>query len=216
MAYPQIVSTAATNNGAATSVPLTMPATITAANLLLAYIGSVLAVTGMSGWTPVGSTSSGGTFNLSVYAKIAAGGDTATPTFSGAQGVCAEVYNISGWSGTLTDLALSAISGSVDPPALTPALGSQDYLWIPACGGEGASVTAAPTNYGGLITASATSSSVVLGCANRQLTAATENPGAFSYGGLATAAVTVAVPPVRTATVQPAVVSQAVMRAATR
>lgn len=216
MAYPQIVSTAATNNGAATSVPLTMPATITATNLLLAYIGSVVAVTGFPGWTPVGSTSSGGTFNLSVYAKIAAGGDTATPTFSSAQGVCAEVYDISGWSGTLSDLAFSSIGGSVDPPALSPPLGAGDYLWIPACGGEGASITAAPTNYGGLLTASATSSSVVLGCANRQLTAASENPGAFSYGGVSTAAVTLAVPPARSAAVQPCVVSQAVMRAITR
>ena len=96
-----------------------------------------------------------------------------------------------------------------DPPTVTPTGGSKDYLFL-AVGtqdGEVGAYTAFPTNYANLIAANsgtggAAGSNVVMGGASRQLTAASENPGAFTHGTPITAwiAFAIAIHPAPTGT----------------
>jgi hypothetical protein len=75
-----------------------------------------------------------------------------------------------------------------DPPALTPALGAADWLWIAFCGldSETATPSAAPSGYSNLVTANsgtggAVATNCIIGSATKQATAATtENPGVFT------------------------------------
>lgn len=75
---------------------------------------------------------------------------------------------------------------SPNPPALTPGYGNQEYLWIAGVyHSASGSTSAAPTNYTNLATSE--TGNVGLATAIRTLTAASEDPGTFTWGTARTA-----------------------------
>lgn len=154
--------------------------------------------TGFSGsnWARLGQYSSGAqTFD--VFTKIAEGSDVLRVTTSVSEQsghICQRIENAAN-----IEFATPANSGgaqqtNANPPSLSPAPGSREYLWLAIMGAEvGCSISAAPTNYGGLIaeTGSGTSGSVAM--AYRLLTAGTEDPGTFTSSSSRWGAVTAAI-----------------------
>lgn len=217
MAFPTVVDSANTNvSSGATAI--SMPASIVAGNLLLMFAGINIASgspTISSGWTAVGNTSNGPNLSLHVWAKVAAGGDTATITVPSSSPGGVTTYQISGWDGVIADIgyAGAAVSAPVNPPALTMA-STKDFLWFAAATQGGFSApSAAPTNYTNLVNAG--TSAGFLGTARRNLTASSDDPGAFSGGSGTAVGATVAVTPTAAGvSVRPVIVRQAVMRAA--
>jgi hypothetical protein len=198
--FPNVVNSATTNTtGGSTTV--TMPASIVPGNLLLLVLGDNIASGSpsiSSGWTSVGSTNVSTFLFVNVWAKVAAGGDTATITLPASSPGGVIVYQISGWSGTIADIGYAGASGGspVNPPALTMTAGSQDYLWfaVAMAGGVASQPTGAPANYTNLTTFGSASGYVAT--AQRDLTASSEDPGAFTGGsGSATIGATIAVAP---------------------
>lgn len=200
MASPTVAGTPATTNDqtAGTSTPITMPAGITAGETLVAWIAHKAPITeaAMSGWTRLieADQPSGSNATLSVFYKKAAGGDTGTMTTTTSTRAAAVVYRVSG----ATDPTVTAPEGAAaagqansvnpDPPSLTPASGSKDYLFM--CGfasSHGRITSAVPTNYGDSQTAgpnNGTATNVGVGVADRALTTgAAENPGTFTTTG---------------------------------
>jgi hypothetical protein len=158
-----------------------MPSPITAANLLVAYVYGEQSPS-ISGWTTIFSVNP--SEFLFGFAKIAAGGDTATLTqTSGAGAVVIGQY--SGWSGSISDI-VTATNTNADPPLDNPAL-SQDWLWVAVAGAfitSTGAFTGAPTSYGDFITASTGGGfATAVATADRALTASSEDPGTFTNTG---------------------------------
>jgi hypothetical protein len=199
MAFPTVVNSASTSSTASgtTSLSLSIPSSIVSGNLLLAVCAALHNTSlSMSGWTQVGTLV--GSNALAVFAKTAAGGDTGTLTTSGsAETFGVTVFQVSGWSGSISDVGFAGgvqSSGAPNPPSLTMPV-SADYLWF-ACGSAGSACTAAPANYTNRIN-SPTASGCIMNTAQRQLTATTEDPGAFTGGFTASSGVaTLAIAPV--------------------
>jgi hypothetical protein len=204
VAFPTVTNSANTTSTSSASLALTMPASIVAGRLLLAVSASSVneaATTAMTGWTKLAATQkASGAGTLAAFAKIAAGSDTGTVTGSTAARSIT-TYQIDAWSGVLADIQLSIVDvATLDPPSVTPGFGALDYLWLAAVR-NGAAITAAPTNYGTLVTAG---SATVVGSAQRNLNASSEDPGVFT-GTVATSPVTatIAIKPVAAAVTNP-------------
>lgn len=184
-----------------------MPATVNAGDLLVVGFESsgTATVTTPSGWTLIGQQLEGTALRLSVYAKDAVGnegGTTVDFVTSSSQVGASVLYRITGWrdSAVLTDdvkIALLAAgwTSTPNPPLLDPAWGTEDILWVVMDGRNNTkTVSAYPTNYtnGFGITTDVDRASA----AERQLAAASEDPGAFTLSGAANNAVaTVAIRP---------------------
>lgn len=196
MAFPVVESVTPTIfSTAATAHLVTMPATVNAGDLLIARIttaGSNAngAVTTPGAWNLLHSTVGGTTTRLSAYYKIAVGDEDGTTvdfvTFAAVKAV-AHVHRISGWHGTTPPEVGTATTGSSvspDPPSLTPSWGAADTLWLASCGaalGGSQSVSAYPTDYiNGNDDITTTSGAAFIGSANRNLNAASDDPGAFT------------------------------------
>jgi hypothetical protein len=192
VAFPTVVNTATSMTTAnTTTAVITMPASIVAGRLLIMQLLTQTAVTSAPGFTQLGTLAPSGAFSYA-YAKIAAGSDTCTVTF--ATGThSAIVYQVDGWSGTLSDVKYAGTVNVIDPPSLTMP-SSADHLWLAASHKFGGALTV-PTNYSSMITVNNTGNFFQLFSAVRSLTATTENPG--TYGGTASvsSAWTLGVPP---------------------
>lgn len=182
MAFPTVVNTANTALVNTAANPVTMPASIVAGRLLLAQCAaaSFFVPTPSAGWTTLVLNTQGSGRRQAAYAKIAAGGDSLTVTYSGADFLSAITYQIDNWSGSISDLVSASALSTMDPPSVTMGANA-DNLWIAACYNN-ASISAAPTNYSSFITQSYGGGMVAT--AVRTLTAATEDPGVF--GGTST------------------------------
>lgn len=201
MAFPTVINQAVTANSSTTSHVLTMPASIVAGRLLLCFLlqNGQSSQGGFTGWTALFAGMNNSSTYLRAYVKVAAGSDTATVTNTSAQNSSAVTYQVDSWSGVLANVAFATAATVSDPPSLTPAGGSADYLWFAAAASFSGTATAAPTNYTNLQAFSA-SANPLGGVAQRALTAATENPGTFT--GISTSfadSCTIAVPPVPSA-----------------
>lgn len=137
--YPTVVNVTATGFSTATTAhAVAYPASVTAGNLLLMVWTNddVTAVTTPTNYTLLYSTTS--LARSSVFVKIAAGtegGTTINVQTAVTEPASAHVYNISNWSGSLTNVvaATPATGGSGltrAAPSLTPAFGACDALWI--------------------------------------------------------------------------------------
>jgi hypothetical protein len=218
MAYPSIVDSAVSAHSTGSSLALTMPASIVAGNLLLAFCAArANATMTMSGWTSVGATNVSSSYpGMNVFAKTAAGSDTGTLTISASEAAAIVTYQISGWSGSIPGIGYAATNGTGTASSPNLAMGSSaDYLWFafvgyPTSGGPSAS----PSGFSA-ITAEAGSTLVGISTANAQITAASENPGSWTGSLTFWIAGTVGIPPVAAAANPPAlrVVNTAVMRA---
>jgi hypothetical protein len=180
---------------AITTMNVTMPASISSGDLLIAaaHVRNTGTWTLSTGWVELGSQVGGATVGeLTVFYKIADGTEGATQTFTASVGtsVVWHTRKITDWHGT-TPPEMATASGDVsdaNPPTLTPSWGSDETLWISVAGHSAISPTAfsaAPAGYTDFLNsgASAGGASVSLATAYLVSTTATEDPGAFTTSG---------------------------------
>lgn len=185
----RVVSVFSTNT---TTHNVTMPATINDGDLLFLPIvnDGGATITTPTGWTQHGTVDASGQGRMTIFARVATGalaGTTVNFVTSATEQMACTVYRISNWYGTLAGLAISSMSliGTPDPPSLTSGFGAVPTLWI-AMIATSSSYTltpaTAPTNYTNIQQAISTVSTAggQMWTAERELTAASENPGAFS------------------------------------
>lgn len=114
--------------------------------------------------------------------------DTITVTTASEQS-CYHAYLISaGHHASQAPAAASTLISTPDPPNLTPSWGAEANLWIAMSASRwSGDYTAPPANYSGLLSISQgtpnADSNAPLGTAVRALSAASENPGAFTENG---------------------------------
>lgn len=180
----------------ASSHDVTLPASVDAGDLLLLLTASLdlFAPNPPTGWTTVNK---GGfsTAQLGVYALVATGdegGTTVNVDIPGAEPspMASQMYRVTNWYGDLSGIEAAsfalAVSAAPDPGVLTPSWGSADTLWLAvvASGDDGALASAAPADYADLLTtqsAATADASCSLASARRALTAASEDPGTFTW-----------------------------------
>lgn len=190
MSFPVVEATNTSEETAAvTAHDVALPASVSAGDLLLAMLGTLGGIgfgsmSPTSGWDEVLDNTE------AVVEKATASGGETTVQFQSANTVTSahNAYRISGQRG---DVEIATADNTRDPPDLTPTWGSANTLWIAGVvaadilGGT-IDVTAAPTNYSGLIKSNQVLQGGVnylLASAWRQLTATSENPGSFTLTG---------------------------------
>ena len=181
-----------------TSMAVNMPATVNSGDRLVTVVSvrnSGTWNTIPTGWSQIKQQLGGGSASqTTVFEKIAAGTEAGTtPTWIASTGTTAiwQTIRVTGAHAS-TASEVTSTSGdatAADPPSITPAGGSNDYLIIAVAGHAAASAaafTAGPSGYTGFQNNGASSggSAVSVATATKQLTATTtENPGAFTAGG---------------------------------
>jgi len=195
LAAPVVASVTETAFGTDTTDHyINMPVTVNEGDLLIVFFTNdgIAAVTKPAGWTELASDKRGIAVRLSVYYKIAVGdedGTTVNFVTSAAEQAATQVYKITNWHGTTPpeiSTAATGISTAPNPASLDPAgWDVEDTLWIAAAGqdrGDQSGTTVYPASYtDGTSTLSAHSwQSCRTLSAHRVLTAASEDPGAFT------------------------------------
>jgi hypothetical protein len=190
-----VASTFATS---VTSMPVTMPATVSAGDRLITQVSvrnSGTWTTIPTGWTLLKQQLGGGSAEqLTIFEKIATGtegGTTATWIASAGTTAIWQTIQVTGAHAS-TASEVNSTSGdatAADPPSITPSGGANDYLIIAVAGHAAASAaafTAGPSGYSGFLNSGSSSggSATSVATAVKQLSAATtEDPGAFMAGG---------------------------------
>lgn len=184
MGFASEVSTANTAGAINSSYALTMPASIVADNLLVAWVaGASITGDAMTGWSKI-CTAANSNSDIVVYGKKAAGGDSGTVT-GALTGRLGMTKQFTGWDSVVGNVGFAnASTNVVDPPNLNMTT-ARDYLWVAYARNDSASITAAPTNYVNLTTAVFSASNLAV--ATRALNASAEDPGAFTTGALSLA-----------------------------
>lgn len=199
-----------------------MPATIAAGNLLVCFIRIAAAVTVTSlvdnlsaSWTILGpvENSDASDDNTYIYYKVAAGTEsTGTLDLSTTAKGTATIWSISGAADPATQAPETAVAtgtgANVDCPSISPTGGSKDYLILALAGLDGETQTfTAPSGYSNRIDGnSGTGGAAATNCrtsgASKQVTAASEDPGAFTNGAPSTGwtGITLAIHPAAAAT----------------
>lgn len=195
MAFPsvasRITSVVSTNT---TTHPVLMPSGVVSGNLLSAKVcadGNTV-ITVPAGWTKFFDPDLGSAIRF-IFAYRQSDGDEGPDenfTTDFAQKSAHSCYRITGHEDPSTQApeastGADSVSSSPDPDALSPTGGSKEYLWLAAQGHDGLVTTDTfPINYTDGISAESTGGgSVGVGSAERQLEAATENPGIFILSG---------------------------------
>lgn len=174
-----------------TSVTVDLPSGIQAGELLLVYVGSDGPQTDIAfpgDWTRINFTEHTNSDGAQASAfRVADGteGATITVTLNSSKPTTHVSYRISNFRSPTVQLPEVATNESgietttPDPPNLVPTGGIKDYLWF-AFGTEfsGNDFTAGPSSYSNFQEAAAGTSSAA--GAERQLFAASENPGTFT------------------------------------
>lgn len=200
MAFPAVQTVAESNTtSAGTSHVVTLPSGITAGDLLVVILdkGSTSAtINALAGWTELLDEASANGLYVAYRQADGSEGASITLTSSASTRSAQIAYRISGAENPATQApqvatTATGTSATPDPPSITPTGGAKDYLFIAFAGmaGEEAdddswgntsptSYTPSPprqiscgvagTNLGGLILS-----------AERQLNAASDNPGTF-------------------------------------
>lgn len=141
---------------------------------------------GGAGWTKMGQTSQSTNVTGAIFWKVADGsGDNFTAALTASEALSAVAFRIVNY-GTpaglpITGTATTGSAGDVNPPNHTPPGGAKNYLWIVTNHGDDArTVNAAPTNYDEIATQLGVSGGAGTSTAQRELNAASENPGAWN------------------------------------
>lgn len=188
MAFPIVQSVTQYRNGfefssGGTNHQWTLPATINAGDLLIAYFAPRQTMTTPpAGWSELHNAPYHYHY---VYYKIAdgtEGGTNITWIVSTSSNSCGNLYRITNYQGTPE----SAQSADSNPPSLSPSWGAYDTLWIAEVNNVVGNrrTTAAPANYGNLSTNWANTSlstDTHLSTADRNLNTDTEDPETFTY-----------------------------------
>lgn len=156
-------------------------------------------VTPPAGWTELTHPA----FDPELYAayQVSDGMEAATDTYTtnGSERSVNTIFRITGAASGPEAQSIAANSSSSNPPSITPAGGSADYLIIAmACWAGGQSITGFPASYvsTGQSATGVTVNDVALGWGRREVTGTTEDPAAFTASGSSiTWALTLAVAP---------------------
>lgn len=199
MASPTASSPIATGfSGSVTSMVVSMPATVSAGDRLIAAVSVRNPGTWSTmptGWAQLKQQLGGGSAEqLTIFEKIAdgtEGGTTKTWVASVATTAVWQVVRVTGaHASTASEVtSTSGDASSANPPAITPSGGANDYLIIAVAGHAAistAAFTAGPAGYSGFLNSGASSggAAVSVATATKGLTAATtEDPGVFTAGG---------------------------------
>jgi hypothetical protein len=199
MTFPTV---AGRNNSAdssdATSHTVALPSgTINSGDLLIVHfvVDGTPTITWPTNWVSIADRAHGdGAASKSACAyKIADGteGASITVTTSASEKASSRSWHITGWHGTTVPEAANAAGNDAapNPPNLSPSWGAEDTLWLALHGHESTltSVTAYPTNYvntfGQGTSGGSGATNVMQAVAERQLNAASEDPGTFTLDG---------------------------------
>jgi hypothetical protein len=191
MPFPVVEGAGYTEVGTiATSHPVDVPAGVLEDELLVliaALDNNAVVMSGLpAGWSEIarGLHSASGV-QVNVWRKVATGGEGdfsyTTGSSRRSENAC---LRISGSTGAIADSAVSegAASTAPNPSSLTPSWGLDDDLWIALyAANQGVNASAFPANYSDnqhtdFVTA------LSIGVATRDLSASSENPGAFTIG----------------------------------
>lgn len=192
---PVVLSLTQSNNntGVLNNIPIAMPATVAAGDLLLMAVMKEGAGAGTTpaGWTFLNGSNTSLSANFSLYYINAAGtegGTTVNITSVGTLPFTAHVFRIQAGTWSSTPQANNATGNSVnpDPPNVTAAWGAYDNLWLALAGIElgNNTVSVYPLAVGQTITANTTGSAANNSLAScRETNAlATLNPGTYTLG----------------------------------
>jgi hypothetical protein len=182
---------------------ITLPAGIVAGQKLVVLFscdGAPTCSTTSTGWVKVGQASNTTVVTGAVFEKIATGSDALTiNTTSPEQSshISARVSN----AGTLYATSANGSSTNSNPPSLTPAGGSNDYLWLSTRSGDSTVLaTVAPANFSHLQSlAAAGTSGASSNVAERPFTGTVLDPGTFTSLTEQWVSWTIAIAPVPTA-----------------
>lgn len=197
MAFPVYESVIDTDfSASATSMPVNMPATVNAGDLLIALVEVRNAGTWTkpTGWSDISTLSQGGggsVGKLNGFYKIADGTeDSTTPTWTASVSTTGAwvTIRVSSWHGTTPPEATTASGDATNanPPSLTPSWGAEDTLWLAIAAnsatGDTTGFTAAPTNYSNLHSngTSTGGSTCNVASSTRGLNATSDDPGTFT------------------------------------
>ena len=187
MTFPTIAATnTSTDASGDANIVVNLPASIASGDLLVIFVRSVAGaghnLTTPSGWTQLFHVGGGTAAVFAAYYKVASGSEGSTVTVTADQNIINSAHNsyrITVYNGTPEAATATGSSTTPDPPSLSPSWGADDTKWIAATGcGNATADLGAPTNYGGLL--EALDSVFECGSANRDLNAASEDPGTFS------------------------------------
>jgi hypothetical protein len=205
MASPVDSARQATNVTAAANshnINVGSPVSGTLLIVLVRFPGAPGAVT-FTGYTQLAAdTSDASDDDTRLYYRLADGNEGATDVLTTGNSVklaaiCWEITLAENPATQAPQLSTVAVgtttANTANPTGVTPTGGSKDYLFlaVAAQDGEVGAYTAAPTNYLNLVTANCgtggvPASNCYMGGASRQLTAASEDPGAFTHGAATT------------------------------
>ena len=179
-----------------------MPSGITAGDLLLCVHGitDTATVTTPTGWTLLGGTAdSTPDVTSNIFYKVAVGGDTCSIGLSTSRNGAAIVYRIDEYSGIPEMTSSNATTGAPNPPSLTPAGGSNKYLWLTFGVMDWilttATMGAVPTNFDNQIFVIGATGGISLNAGERRFEGTNQDPGTFSGSSDAYNAYTIAISP---------------------
>lgn len=195
MAFPQVVRTSTSHVGSvemgSSSHPISLPAGITAGNLLLVFFScgtanvTISVDTTVSGndWSQFVATSSANHTATIFYKADATGSDALTLNLNSAQRSTAISYEISNFSNTINNYCIlsyassTGLSANMNPPSLSSNMSTSDLLWIVfGSTDDDIIASAAPTYFSNLLTVSGESEGASCSSATREI-----NMGATSY-----------------------------------
>lgn len=190
MAAPLVEASTSSQEGSdATSHTVSFPTGIVSGDLLVCLFATDSgdpASSFPSGWTRFKNlVESAGACSLEAWWKEADGTESGsfTVTTTNSEESAHAVYRISGAALEAPEVSTGTEGNSqtADADSLTPSGGSDDYLWVAATGGDRVGLAAsAPTNYSNFHTeATGGIPACSIAAATRQLTAPSEDPGAF-------------------------------------
>jgi hypothetical protein len=197
MTFPVVAATNNSETSASTSHVFNLPAGIVSGNLLLAIIsaGAAVSFTKPAGWEEIVDDDAVTPVTVWIGYRIADGleGATATATSSGSANSAHVSYRITGAHASAAPEAgtvfYNATSTSPDPPSVTASWGGLDNLFIVALAQQRANkaISAWPANYTGSQVhrqhSGGGGSDGAAAFATRDLTAASDDPGAFTVDG---------------------------------
>lgn len=173
-----------------TSHNVNIPA-VSTGDLLLVLIGFDVnyTITTPSGWTQLFTVANGGWSSMAAYYKIVPSNASATTVdfvSSTATTMGAQTYRITGASSPIsagTSVAYGTLVNQPNPPSLNPGWGTKDTLWIAMANqNQSSTITSVPTNYANGLTTNGAGGGIIHS-ATRTTTAASEDPGVFTFSG---------------------------------
>jgi hypothetical protein len=146
------------------------------------------------GWRHISTLNGLLSLKMSVYCKIAAGGDALTLLTSATVRMASICYRITGHGSSVAFGTMVSGFGSNngDPPSASITGAAQDVLYLAALAANAVVPSAGPASYTDFTTANSTHA--VMCSAERNLNGTTDNPGVFTHAFAEWISATIAIP----------------------